>query len=171
MGPSSILPTILIIVSIAPASLGAVYEKTLDVYTYSVGGTINWSHTYDHSADPISYATLTIVADDVDGPGDGTDGKHDAVYFAGHYLGLLEDMGYYTNWNYSPGPGNPGQPLTTTVFTLDPSWLNGLPVAVQVEAGWGVEIETSTLTVVPEPTTLSLLALGGLAVVTRPKRG
>ena len=138
-----------------------VYEQTIDVYTYSVGGTINWAHTYDHSADPIESATLSIVADDVD------DGEDDEVWlkdkdYNWHYLGLLNDMGYYTNWSYYPD-----QPLTTTVFNLDPSWLDTVPVEVRIEALWGVEIETSTLTVVqvPEPATICLLGLGGLALI------
>ncbi|MFX1258913.1 MAG: vWA domain-containing protein [Promethearchaeota archaeon] len=127
---------------------GVIYTETLDIYTYSVGGTINWSHTYDGSANPIETATLTIVADDVDGPSNITDGEQDEVYFNGHYLGLLNDIGYYTNWNYDPGPGNPNQPLTTTTFNLDPAWISPtMPIVVDVETLWGVEIETSTLTV------------------------
>ena len=46
------------------------YEETVEVYKYAIGpDVIDWTHTYDHSADPIAWATLTIVADDVDGPG------------------------------------------------------------------------------------------------------
>ena len=133
------------------AGQGTTYEETLDIYQYSIGGTIQWTHTYDHSADPVDYATLTIVADDVDGPGAGMDGEQDKVYVNGHYVGLLNDMGFYTNWQYYPGPGNPNFPgaITTTTFTIDPSWLNSMPVKVEVEDAWGAEIETCTLTVVP----------------------
>ncbi|MFX1385491.1 MAG: hypothetical protein ACFFBP_24000, partial [Promethearchaeota archaeon] len=63
------------------------YTESIDLYTYSIGGSIEWSHTYDGSADPIESATLTIVADDVDGPGSGMDGEQDEVYFNGYYLG------------------------------------------------------------------------------------
>jgi len=132
------------------AAPGVTYTQALDVYLVSTGGTISWSHTYDGSADPIATATLTIVADDVDGPGNGMDGEQDNVYFNGHLLGLLNDIGYYTNWGVSPGPGNPNQPLTTTTFNLDPSWISpSMPTVVEVETGWEVEIETSTLTVFP----------------------
>ena len=145
------------------------YQETLDVYQYSIGGTISWAHTYDHSADPIDWATLTIVADDVDGPGNGMDGEQDEVWITvgsnQHYLGLLNDMGYYTNWSYHPGPGNPNQPLTTTTFSLDPLWINdGFPVQVRIETAWGVEIETSTLavqtTVIPAPGAILLGSIG-----------
>lgn len=148
------------------------FEQTVDIYKYSIGGTIDWAHTYDHSADPIAWATLTIVADDVDGPGDDKDGEQDEVWIlpAGTstwvYLGELNDMGYYTDWNYQPGPGNNDQPLTTTTFNLVPSWINGLPVEVRIETNWGVEIETSTLTVnaIPAPGAI-LLGSIGVAVV------
>jgi hypothetical protein len=143
------------------AIAGPTYQETIDVYDYSIGGTIGWAHTYDHSADPIDWATLTIVADDVD------DGELDMVSIQDsggiwHDLGYLNDMGYYTNWNYYPGPGNPDQPTTTTVFSLDPSWINGLPVNVSVAAAWGVEIETSTLTIqaIPAPGAILLSSIG-----------
>jgi hypothetical protein len=129
----------------------AVYTDTANVYQYSIGGTIAWTHSYDFSETAPLTATLTIVADDVDGPGNGMDGEQDRVRFWGtdsawHDLGLLNDMGFYSNFSYYSGPGNPNQPLTTTVFSLNPSWINwSMPVQVIVEASWGVEIETSTL--------------------------
>ncbi|MHC4445295.1 MAG: hypothetical protein ACYTBZ_13040 [Planctomycetota bacterium] len=139
---------LLLIFGVCELSYGGTYEQTKELYKYSAGGTINWMHTYDHSADPVASVTLTIVADDVDGPGNGLNGEQDKVYINGHYVGLLNDMGYYTNWGYHPGPGNPHQPLTTTVFDMDPSWLDGVPIVVDIETLWGAEIETSTLTVI-----------------------
>ncbi len=133
------------------------YVETVNVYTYSIGGTINYAHTYDNSADPIAWATLTIVADDVDSDED------DQVTFNGHALGSLDKLVGYTNWGYQPGAGNANQPLTTTVFNLDPSWIiPTMPIEVSVEASWGVEIETSTLTVqqVPLPGAVLLGFLG-----------
>jgi hypothetical protein len=156
---------------------GAVYQQTVDVYQYSVGGTISWSHTYDHSADPIAAVTLTITADDVDGPGSGADGEQDYIYVRDrnstwHLLGMLTQLPSYTNWGYYAGPGNPNQPLTTTTFAIDPTWLDGLPVETRVESSWGVEIETSTLTVtsetsaVPEPATLFVWSvLGAVSLI------
>jgi 3D (Asp-Asp-Asp) domain-containing protein len=123
---------------------GAAYVETLDIYRYEIGRTISWTHTYDGSVDPIGWATLTIVADDIDGPD-----EQDAVYFDGHFLGYLNNQGYYSNWGYTPGPGAVGNSsLTTTVFQLDPTWIELTnPASVMVESGWGAEIETSTLTV------------------------
>jgi len=174
----SLAATVLLAVSAVPAF--ATFVQTIDVYTYSVGGDVNWVHTYDHSADPVLSASLTIVADDVDGPKydpNGNmllDGEQDKVWLKDQsgtwqYLGLLNQMPYYTNWSYYPGSGNPNQPLTTTVFTIDPSWLNAVPVEVKVEPLWGVEIETSTLTVVPipEPATVGILGLGVLTLLRR----
>jgi len=132
-----------------------IWYQTIDVYQASTGGQINWTHTYDHSLyPPITSATLTIVADDVDSaPNQMINGEEDYVWvqdpsLVWHNLGTLNQMGVYTNFGYQPGPGNSntGQVLTTTVFTLDPAWINGLPVNVKIETAWQVEIETSKLT-------------------------
>jgi hypothetical protein len=145
--------------------------ETKVVYVYSEGGTINWEHTLlPTDFPPIAWATLTIVADDVDGPGGGIppDGEQDEVWIVigseENYLGLLNMMSGYTNWGYQEGPGNENQPLTTTVFNLDPALINGLPVEVKIESiSWGVEIETSTLTVQAIPAPGAIL-LGGIGV-------
>lgn len=158
-----------LVAGFAGGSQAAVYSDPVDVYQYAVGpATISWSHAYDFSLTPPLVATLTIVADDVDGTNPATGlPEQDAVWFNGHFLGYLVDMGYYTNWNYEPGPGNSQQPLTTTVFNIDPSWLAlNMPASVSVDSNWGVEIETSTLTIqsVPEPSMLLLLLSGLMGV-------
>ena len=149
-----------------------------------------YGHTYDGSVDPLKHtytwgtaigsATLTIVADDVDGVG-GTahpPGEQDPVSIkidAGSYipLGNLQDMGTYTNLAWYPGPGNPPYPgsITTTVFDLgsffDLSLLEGthtLTVQIGVEPYWGVEIETSTLTIVSAIPAPGAILLGSLGV-------
>ena len=152
---------VLALLSVTNSAIAGMYVETLPIYQYTVGGTINYAHTYDHSADPIQFATLTIVADDVDQGEDDLVSVQDSDLIW-HDLGYLNDIGYYTNWDYQPGPGNDDQPLTTTVFNLDPSWINGLPINVHVESSWGVEIETSTLTIqqVPLPGAILLGMLG-----------
>ncbi len=154
--------TVCLAINVSQAA--ATFSETVDVYQYSIGGTINWAHTYDFSASPIDTATLTIVADDVD------DDEDDVVWLQDgggvwHNLGLLNDIGYYTNYNYDPGPGNASQPVTSTTFNLDPLWISGaIPVQVMIESSWGVEIETSTLEItavaVPAPGAVSLGLLG-----------
>lgn len=136
------------------------FTQTVDVYTYAVGpANISWSHTYDHSADPVALATLSIVADDVDYE------EEDAVSINGTYLGDLVQLPAYTNWGYYAGAGNPNQDLTVTVFDVTALLADAMALSVVVDTDWGVEIETSTLTVqqVPVPGAV-LLGLLGLSV-------
>ena len=152
----------------ANSAIAAVtYVETVDVYKVLDGRqpgppTVSWAHTYDGSADPIAWATLTIVAEGVD------TGENDAVWFDGHFLGNLQQQSFYNGgWDINPGPGALGAPLTeltTTVFDLDPSWIVGLTSAsVQVDTSWIMEVETSTLTVTPIPAPGAIL-LGSIGV-------
>jgi hypothetical protein len=162
---------IAVIFLVIPVIAVADYIETVNVYQYSASGTINWSHSYNNSVTPIYSATLTIVADDVDL------GEQDAVWFNGHYLGYLNNMGYATDYTGpSLGAGNPDPTaLTTTKFAIDPSWISAnMTASVYVDSAWGVEIETSGIEIkgVPEPTTMLLLGFGivGLAGLGRFKK-
>jgi hypothetical protein len=163
---------VLELAGMAGSSLAAptTYVQTVDVYTVLDGRlagppTATWLHTYDGSADPIASATLTIVAEGVDV------GEQDAVSFNGHFLGYLQDQGfYYSGWDLLPGPGALGAPktaLTTSVFNLDPAWVAAATNAsVQVATAWIMEVETSTLTVtaIPAPGAI-LLGMFGTGLV------
>lgn len=154
-----------------------------DSYLYDT-----YDHTYDGSVDPLVYgpiigsATLTIVADDVDGVGGMYPpyGEQDPVSVSldggsnWTLLGDLNDMGTYTNIGWHPGAGNPAYPgsITTTVFDLgalgvDLTDLEGgatLTVKIGIEPRWGAEIETSTLTIVSAIPAPGAILLGSIGV-------
>jgi len=161
------------------------YTQTVDIYTvldatdypdYSSSHT--YTHTYYGSVDPLVYgshigsAILTIVADDVD------DGEQDPVRIkldAGAWIALanLDDMGFYTSFDWEPGPGNTGTPLaiTTTVYDLGSIFgltslegIHTLTVEVGAEPHWAFELESSTLTIVAAIPAPGAILLGSLGV-------
>jgi hypothetical protein len=168
------------------------FTEALDVYTVLNAHQDPWhvdphtyDHTYDGSVDPLTggyygdgTATLTIVADDVDGTGGTYPPEDDPVRIKiddGDWisLGNLVDMDDYTNNGWDPGAGNEDFPgsITTTVFDLgsffDLSLLEGgatLTVEIGVEDRWGFEIETSTLTIVSAIPAPGAILLGSLGV-------
>jgi len=121
----------------------------------------------------IGSATLTIVADDID---DGEDDTVEIQIDGGSWtsLGYLDDMGFYTDDQWDPGPGNEitGETaITTTVFDLgsfiDLTDLEGgatLTVKIGVEDYWGAEIETSQLVIVSAIPAPGAILLGSIGV-------
>ncbi|MDO5675862.1 MAG: PEP-CTERM sorting domain-containing protein [bacterium] len=172
----------------------ATYIEELDLikilgdnaYIAGSGDTESWTHTYSFSEPtPLLWATLTIVADDVDPPTPSNDTGELIIVsiFADNtwiQLGELKQGQEYTNWNYKPGYGaysdNIGN-YTTTVFNLDLAWLQPeMEFKVVMAGNYGAEIEKSTLTVqgspVPVPATAILFGAGlaGLAGIARKRK-
>ena len=145
---------------------------------------LEWFQEYDGSIDPIHWAKLTIVADDVDNVLSSTGNDEDdfVAYRLGSSgpwttLGSLTQLASYASTGPTAGAG-PAEQQTTTVFTLPDAglWLagaSGFYARLVVEDWWNMEIETATLSVeregpaaIPAPSALllGLLGLGGLGV-------
>jgi hypothetical protein len=149
----------------------------------------SWSHVnpfpgdYEAALDAgqISGASLTIVADDVD-LGHEVNIRFIDKYGNPHDLGQLQTMTFSDNGGVTPGPGVLDGHRTTTIFTIDPHWLNGVKVkgavgSIQLIADEQEEIEWSYLTVTYSPTPVpvpapgaALLAVMGMALVNRLQR-
>ncbi|OHB67076.1 MAG: hypothetical protein A2Y76_04580 [Planctomycetes bacterium RBG_13_60_9] len=120
-------------------------------------------------ADQICEVKLWITADDVDKGDDKV-----SVEIKRADTGRWYELGYLTCMttedSKDPIPGEDCRPnhRTVTCFSLDPAWLNGLPVELKICSGWfdcdKVEIEKSKLCVsvcpIPAPGALLLGSLG-----------
>jgi len=143
--------------------------------------TIEWSFDVQN----LGSATLEIIAEGIDL------GELDLVSLiypndTEKDLGYLDQQGFYYAGSEllrgSGALGNEKTALTTTLFDFDILELGTYTIRVTVASpvrnddgtshSWVNEIETSTLTVtpVPEPTTLSLLAAGLLGVAAMGRR-
>ena len=122
-----------------------------------------WTHLFDHSINSPAAATLTITAADVS-PGEAE-------------VWVLDSHGHWHNLGFLEAGV---ETMSTTVFDLNPSWLDALPVGAQIrwvsnEVNHRVWLGSSTLSVfgAPAPAALVLgaVGLGCVGLVCRLKRG
>ncbi len=174
---------------ITAAVLGAllatpVSASTVDVYTVGASGSpaldpignviggipsISWNHSVSSLG---GQYLLSIIAEGID------TGEIDKVYFNNTYIGDLTNQGFYSSvFNLNPGAGALAgiTALTNSVFDVTAFVLLGVnTVRVDVDPNnWVNEIETATLSSVPLPGALPLLAgaLGAFGIVrSRSKR-
>lgn len=175
----------MLLLALSGSAIGSVtYSETLDMYRARTGE-LYWSWYHNNPAEiagggpmtPAEYeqavldgkiasAALTIVLDSLC--------QNDTIKawvqdkdFQWQYLGELQTMDVSDGLDLIRGPEAYPDHHSTTVFGLDPGWLDGLPVAMRVSGilSGPIEIETSTLSV----TTASMPApgavlLGGIGV-------
>jgi hypothetical protein len=175
------------ILAICGSALGNVttYTETLDIYrtqAYDGGfnpGAFYWFHQNPSETPigpmtPAQYelavtgghiddVTLSITIDDLN-QGDRVDAWILDRYNTLQYLGELQPMTASTSLGIIHGDGANTGHRSVTNFEIEPGWLDGLPVKIQLAGNSGsIEIETSTLsvtTVFPIPGTIFLGGIG-----------
>lgn len=162
-------------------STGYSYSLSADIYTIgsnpagnaqgpsgaNIGGipSISWIFNVPTAGS----ATLSILAEGID------IGEVDNVYFNNVLIGSLTQQSFYSpSYKLQPGPGalTDYTAETTSVFNVT-AILGDNTIRVDVApSNWVNEIETSSLSNVPEPVTLVLLSLGlaGAGAVRRFKK-
>lgn len=171
------LATVAQAITIDVYEVGSTYTDTnrIGAYYYNEDGFskfIEGSSIIDISitADFTGWATLSIVAEGIDS------GEDDEVYFASSYLGTLVQQGFYSpelHLHPEAGALYGTTALTTTDFNV--LVVAGEKYLLRIiidEPSWVNEIETVSLTPVPEPTTMLMFGTGlaGLVAVSRRKR-
>ena len=136
----------------------------LDPVGNNIGGIpdITWTQNLTGSGT----ATLSILAEGIDGgPGAPGGGEHDQVFFNGTLIGDLTQQDFSSPlFNLQPGPGALAGITAETLSVFDVTALfhsGANTVEIKVDpANWVDEIEVSTLTAVPEPTTWVMMLAG-----------
>jgi len=163
------------------------YTDTIDIYrvqTYAGGfdpGSFSWLHENPAeiygggpmtpeqylaavSSKSITDVTLTITVDDLNYL-DRVDVYLLDTYDILHPIGMLNTMSATASSGLIPGSGAWPNHQSTTIFTLDPSWLDGLPVKIQLAGTCSpLEIETSTLSVTATAPAPGAILLGSIGV-------
>lgn len=138
------------------------HENPAEIY---VGGPMTPEEYQDAVSDgSITDVTLTITVDDLI-PEDRVDAYIQDTDNIWHWLGELNPMSLDTvPLGLITGSGAYPDHQTTTTFTFDPAWLDGLPVKIQLAGDCSpFEIETSTLSVTavaPGPGAILLGSIG-----------
>ena len=112
----------------------------------------------------IDDVTLSITIDDLN-QGDRVDAwildKDNTL----HYLGELQPMAASDSLGIIRGDGANSGHRSVTNFDIEPGWLDGLPVKIQLAGNSGsIEIETSTLSVTTAFPIPGTIFLGGIGV-------
>lgn len=162
---------LLVVLLASPASADVVNVYTigsnpaglaLDPVGVNIGGVpvINWNHV--GVAGP---AVLSILAEGID------TNEFDEVFFNGVSVGFLTNQAFQVgDFNLQPGPGALPGITANTLSIFNVIAVDGInTVSVQVDTeNWVNEIEVSSLTAVPEPGTVGMLAVGIGLIALRP---
>jgi len=183
----NLIASILVFALAGSAMANITYTETIEIYrvqTYDGGfysGSFSWFHQnpaeisgggpmtpeqYEAAvvAGNIADVTLEIVVDSLN-QGDRVDtyilDKDDNL----HWLGQLETMTASVSSGLIIGKEAHPDHRSITIFDLEPGWLNGLPVEIQLAGDSGpIEIETSTLSVTSLTPAPGAILMGGIGV-------
>ncbi|MHC4476707.1 MAG: hypothetical protein ACYTEL_13745 [Planctomycetota bacterium] len=179
-----LLATAFVLALCSSAMASLTYTETIDIYAVETGRfRQSWSHNNPAEIDgggpltPEEYeqalmygnvtdVTLTIVVDSLSA-GDAIKVRIQDTDGFWHTLGNLETMAVSDGLGLISGPDAYDGHLSSTTFDLDPTWLDGLPVAIRLVGNSltnAIEFQTSTLSLALNQPAPSAILLGGLGV-------